>query len=295
MQIFSIIMLAAGAVFSVFYILIIRVAFPQRTLVTTSSNNFVVRYIEEKEKEIVRCGTNMSILQYLALQFVLPFFVASATAFLTDDLLTTVLITAIVLIIPEGIIRIQKSIGNSKFEEKYMRALVQMASSLHSGKSIVQAVDSVVACDLLDANIRNDFAGMSAKLKLGTPIAEVFETYAEETGSSDAADVATTISIMIEVGGDPGKAIERLIKDIENRLMYRKKRKTMMSEGKIVAIAADIVPAGIVAGLFIFMPNTVRQYFESPVLMVAFIGLVAILIIGSIVVHKMLDDKIDIS
>ena len=136
---------------------------------------------------------------------------------------------------------------------------------------------------------------ISSKLKLGHPIPETFEEYAEETGSKDAKDVATAITIMLEVGGDPGKAIEKLQRDIENRLLYRRKRESMMTEGRIISIASDVVPILVLAGTAVLMPGTLQSYFESPLLLMVFAGMLVTMLVGSIVVHHMLDDKADVS
>ena len=100
---------------------------------------------------------------------------------------------------------------------------------------------------------------------------------------------------MLEVGGDPGKAIEKLQRDIENRLLYRRKRESMMTEGRIISIASDVVPILVLAGTAVLMPGTLQSYFESPLLLMVFAGMLVTMLVGSIVVHHMLDDKADVS
>ena len=107
--------------------------------------------------------------------------------------------------------------------------------------------------------------------------------------------MATAITIMTAVGGDAGVAIEKLQKNIEDRLMYRKKRESMMTESKIIVLFADLMPIVILIGTYLFMPDTIQSYFQSPILTVAFIIIISILLIGSIVVHKMLGNKIDVN
>ena len=161
--------------------------------------------------------------------------------------------------------------------------------------TVEQAVDSVVDCELLHESIRDEFRLLSSKLKLGTSISDAFFEFAQKTENKDVHDVATAITIMTAVGGDAGVAIEKLQKNIEDRLMYRKKRESMMTESKIIVLFADLMPIVILIGTYLFMPDTIRSYFQSPVLTVAFIIIISILLIGSIVVHKMLGNKIDVN
>lgn len=134
-----------------------------------------------------------------------------------------------------------------------------------------------------------------SKLKLGTSISDAFFEFAKDTENKDVFDVATAITIMTDVGGDAGEAIEKLQKNIEDRLMYRKKRQSMMTESQIIVLFADIMPIVILAGTYLFMPEVIKSYFESSVMTIAFLVIVAVLLAGSVVVHKMLGNKMDLN
>ena len=194
---------------------------------------------------------------------------------------------------PDILVKLRKGSENMKFETRFVRALSQMASSLHSGMTVEQAIDSVVNCELLHKSVREDFQLLSSKMKLGIPISQAFYEFAEITESKDAKDVATAITIMTDVGGDAGVAIEKIQKNIEDRLLYRKKRESMMTESRLIVIVSDIMPLLILTGIYVFMPGAIQSFFESGMMMVIFIGIIALLLVGSIVVHKMLSDKID--
>ena len=197
--------------------------------------------------------------------------------------------------LPNMFLMIQKGSADKKFEDRFVRALTQMASSLHSGMTVEQAIDSVVNCELLHESIRDDFRILSSKLKLGTSISDAFFEFAKDTENKDVFDVATAITIMTDVGGDAGEAIEKLQKNIEDRLMYRKKRQSMMTESQIIVLFADIMPIVILAGTYLFMPEVIKSYFESSVMTIAFLVIVAVLLAGSVVVHKMLGNKMDLN
>lgn len=294
MKYFSIILLAVGTIFSLFFIFIVRVATKKGALGNTS-DNYVTAYFKKVEREIKLSGTDLNLEKYLILQFITPIFVGAFAAAFLNNAVGTIMLMAVVAMSPKILLEIKKTSADRKFEDRYVRALSQMASSLHSGKTIGQAIDAVASNDLLDGKIREDFRKMSSKIKLGTSIPQTFKDYADETGSKDAADVATAISIMIEVGGDPGKAVEKLANDIESRLLYRRKRESMMTEGKLISLASDLVPFLILGGTAILMPGTIQAYFTSPLLLAIFIAVIVVMLIGSVIVHKMLDDKVDVS
>jgi len=294
MQYFAVILLAAGAIFCLFGAAIVKTATTQGAL-GNRGDNYVTEYISKVEHDLKLTGAGMTLDQYLALQFIMPVALGALSAELFGSVPGTVMLMALGAMLPKLIVELKRNTAKRNFETRYVRALSQMASALHSGRSVGQAVDAVAACDLLDEKMRNDFRGLSAKIKLGTPIAQVFEEYAEDSDSNDAEDVATAISIMMEVGGDPGKAVEKLENDIERRLLYRRKRESMMVEGKLISLMSDIVPFIILGGTFIVMPGTIQSYFTSPLLTAVFVGVIVVMAIGSVITHKMLDDKADIS
>ena len=43
------------------------------------------------------------------------------------------------------------------------------------------------------------------------------------------------------------------------------------------------------------MPEVIKSYFESSVMTIAFLVIVAVLLAGSVVVHKMLGNKMDLN
>lgn len=294
MEFLHIYLLVAAAITCLTAILITKVI-DKETVLGGNGTTFIAKYIDKLSLELEQSRTGITLQQYFAIQIGLPAGLAFLSFFLTDDRSLMLLLILMGAVIPKMLLNLQKSSANKKFENQFVRALAQMASSLHSGMTVGQAVDSVVDCELLHENIRDDFRVLSSKLKLGTSIPAVFYEYAEKTGNKDVHDVATAITIMTEVGGDAGVAIEKLQKNIEDRMLYRKKRESMMTESKLIALFADLMPIIILAGTYVFMPDTITSYFETPTMTLAFVAVMVVLLLGSVVVHKMMDDKMDVN
>ena len=267
----------------------------KKSSVSTGSKTYVEKYIESLKHDLERSRVGITIEQYFIILIGSPALLAVVAYFITDDRSLMLIFIAFGFTAPRLIIRMIKDNEDKKFETRFVRALAQMASSLHSRLTVEQAVDSVVACELLHPTIREDFAVLSSRLKLGVPISDAFYDFAKMTDSKDAKDVATAITIMTDLGGDAGVAIEKLQKNIADRLMYRKKRESMMTESKIIVLVADIVPLLVLAGIYVFMPNVVEFYFSSTGTIILFAGLAAVMMAGSLVVHKMLGSKVDIN
>lgn len=294
MEFLHIYLLIAAAVACVTAIFVTKVL-QRTTILQGSGNTFIQQYLEILEYNLRRSKTGITVQQFLAMQVGCPALLAFVSFFLSDDRSLMLILIILGAMLPNIFIMLQKGNADKKFEDRFVRALTQMASSLHSGMTVEQAIDSVVSCELLHDSIRDDFRVLSSKLKLGTSISDAFFEFAKDTGNKDVHDVATAITIMTDVGGDAGEAIEKLQKNIEDRLMYRKKRQSMMTESQIIVVFADAMPIIILAGTYLFMPDIIKSYFSSSIMTIAFLVIVGILLAGSVVVHKMLGNKIDLN
>ncbi len=283
------------AAFSSFFSIFITKSMEKSTVLENDNPDFIHRYIARVGRDLERGHVGISVAQYFTMKIGCPALLAFVSYFISDNRTLMLIFILSGFFMPDMLLTLKRESENKKFEDRFVRALAQMAASLHSGLTVEKAIDSVVNCELLDDSIRDDFRLLSSKLKLGTPLADAFFDYAKLTDSKDAYDVATAIVIMNELGGDAGVAIEKLQKNIENRLLYRRKRESMMTESKLIATFADIVPLVILAGTYILMPDTIAAYFETPTMTIAFITIIVIMLIGSVVVHKMLGNKVDAS
>lgn len=294
MEFLHIYLLVAAAISCITAILVTKVI-KKNTILHGNSTTFIQKYLENLEHNLERSRTGITVQQFIVLQIGSPAILAFLSFLISDDRSLMLILIILGAMLPNMFLMIQKGSADKKFEDRFVRALTQMASSLHSGMTVEQAIDSVVNCELLHESIRDDFRILSSKLKLGTSISDAFFEFAKDTENKDVFDVATAITIMTDVGGDAGEAIEKLQKNIEDRLMYRKKRQSMMTESQIIVLFADIMPIVILAGTYLFMPEVIKSYFESSVMTIAFLVIVAVLLAGSVVVHKMLGNKMDLN
>lgn len=293
MEFLHIYLLIAATIASVTAIFVTKILNTE-TVLQGNGSTFIQKYISKLQHDLERSHTGITVQQYVVLMLGCPASLAVLAYFVSDDRTLMLILMLLGMMMPNMLIRLKKNSENKKFENWYVMALSQMASSLHAGLTVEQAVDYVVSCELLHASIREDFRILSSQLKLGIPISEAFFNFAKMTENKDAFDVATAITIMTEVGGDAGSAIEKLQKNIEDRLLYRKKRESMMTESNIIAIFADVIPIVILVGTYFLMPGTIEVYFQDPIMTVIFFVIIGILLFGSVVVHRMLNNKMDL-
>lgn len=294
MEFIHIYLLVFAAIFSITAVIITRISYKD-TVLKSPVPNVIQKYIQRLEHDLLRSRLKISVQEYLTLKIGCPAILVFTAYFLSENQTLMLIFIALGFMLPSVFLILRKQSENRKFEDRFVRALSQMAASLHSGMTVEQSIDSVVRCELLHEDIRDDFKILSSKMKLGMPLSQAFYEFAEMTENKDTYDVATSITIMLEVGGDAGNAIEKIQKNIEDRLLYRKKRESMLTESKMIAVVSDVMPLLILAGMYVLMPESINAFFRTQTMTMIFVIDMLVLLLGSVVVHKMLSDKMDAS
>lgn len=192
-------------------------------------------------------------------------------------------------ILPELVVKIIKNNNDKTFDERYGRALRQMASTLRSGLTIQQAVEDIVNNPFLDGAIKDMFAQIDADVKVGIPMAEAFKRAAEDYPSYDTKDMAAAIAMQMQVGGSEAEIVDVVSNNINNRIMARKEVKTLFSGARMTVLTMDFMPPLMLLFFINSTGDMMSFYFEG---FLNFMVLVAILLmmgIGSIVCHKMMN------
>lgn len=288
--------LLIASIFLFLDISLIVAVISKKTKLGTKKEDFITKFLKEKERQLQRSKTGIALQSYLMALVLCPITLAALVAWLLPSKPIMVIPVMIVgVFLPDMYVQSKKSKEDKLFPDRFAKALSQMASSLNANMSFEQAIDSVVENTLLSDTIRDDFRVISSRVKLGTPIPQAFEEYAELTKDADVKDTAVSIRIMMDVGKDEALAMKEIQKSIEDRLMYRKKREAMMTESKIMINFGDWMPLITVGGLYLLAPGMLSAFFESGQMMLIFIALIGMMVLGSLVMHKLIKQKNDIS
>lgn len=214
--------------------------------------------------------------------------VFSALFYVTKGIVIGILAGLVGFSIPEMVVRIQSAAQKQKFEERYARSLRQLSSALKSGLSLHQAIEDVCSSPFVHDDVKKEFQQLSAEVKLGVPIQEGFQHFADRVGFADAQDVAIAINMQTKVGGREGAVIESIAQNIGDRMMLRKEINSMFAGSNVTVTVLDVLPFGIV-GFLVFGASTFMHiYFESTGMFLLFLGLIGVMFIGSVITHSMI-------
>lgn len=294
MTIESVANLALPILFTVLTILMIGISVAiairekKSTITGEREKDLIDKFADSKKKQLYAIPGAISFKVYTVIMVAAPIILGGAAFLLTQSIISAVIGLAAGVIAPELIVRLQKSKSDKDFDEKYGRALKQMASTLRAGMTIQQAVDDICANPFLDEQIKDMFRQISADVKIGIPIAEAFKKVSDMRSTIDTRDVTAAVAMQSEVGGSEAEVIELVATNINERIMVRKEIRTLFTTAKITVYAMDFVPPILLIGL-IFTGGDLMNFYKEGFTGLLVMGAIMLLFfIGSLVSHKMM-------
>jgi tight adherence protein B len=284
--IITLILFLAVAVICVSAAVIIQIR-SKKSLLIKEEPDFIEEIIQNKKKSLMAVSGGFSFRNYILFMAGAPVLIGLVFWMFTSNFPMSIIFSLIGLSAPEIYIRVTNKKQKRMFDERYARALRSMASALRSNQTIQQAVDEVGKNVFIHESIREGFRQISSDLQVGIPVKEAFERFAGNSGSNDAKDVASAISMQNEVGGNEAQIISSISQNISDRLMVRKEIKSLFADTSVMILVMDIMPVIILAGLYYGTPQYITPYFESPLMTMIFISLIAANIIGSFIIRRM--------
>lgn len=253
---------------------------------TENEQDFLAAISKRKQKSLARQPWSMKYSTYKTVALVSAIAFASIGYFTTHSILLMLLLSCLGLFVPEVIVRVKSSSSKAEFEERYATSLKQLVAGIKSGLSVHQAVENVCTSPFIHDSIKKEYKLLNADLKLGLPIHEAFERFAERIDSDDAKDVAIAMRMQANVGGRESLTIEAVSKNISERIMLRKEIKTMFAGSNMTVLAMDFSPYLIVLFMYVSVPGYLTPFFESSSMLLIFIALLVFMGVGSIFVHN---------
>lgn len=257
-----------------------------KTVLGTPEQDFIDVAIRKKKRKLALQG-GFSFRNYVLLLIFCPLVLGLLGYVLTGNTVISLILALLSLIIPDILVRALAERQRSLFESRYARALRSMASALRSNMTIQQAVEDTCNNIFVHGSIRAGFRQIASDLKVGIPVKDAFERFAKTTESKDAWDVAAAISMQSEVGGNEAFIVSSISQNINDRIMLRKEIKSLFADTSVMIFVMDIIPIAIVIGLYFYAPQYIMPYFENTLMTFLFVGLLAAMALGTIVIRRM--------
>ncbi len=161
----------------------------------------------------------------------------------------------LVLVIAVGL-RFVASREKSRFVDQMPNTLGLIATSLRSGQSFLQALESV-ASEAPEPTSR-EYQRAVAETRLGRPIGGAIRAIADRMDSEDFGWVVMATDIQREVGGNLAEVLDIVADTMLQRNRLRREVKALSAEGRLSAM----VLGGLPVFMFLFLFTSNRSYLE---------------------------------
>lgn len=260
----------------------------KKSVLTEEDDDFFSRFYARKKHMLETNLPTVSIRMYLAASAACPVFFGIVFWLLFPNKSFAAVMAAFTALLPDFIIRIFTDLRKKRYEERYVRALKALASSLRSGMSIQQTVQDLIANPFISEDIKIGFRQIDSDIRVGISIEDAFGAFAERADNDDARDVAAAISMQAQVGGSEARIVDTIAVNIEDRLLTRKRIRSIFSATDFMVNAFDVLPFIALLIMYIGMPDYISPILDDPLAFVCCIAVLVFSLYGSLSIRKKL-------
>lgn len=248
-------------------------------------------YVQKEEKRLLAAGLALNIRTWIYVQiavfvvmnFVLQFFGFSPImAFIASGF------------IGFGIGALYLSSARAKkasaFAEELPDVLTILASSLKSGLSFVQALESVARDG--DGEVSLQFRRVLSEVQVGRPLTDSLQDVADRMMSNDFRWTISALSIQRDVGGNLSDILTTTAETIRGRAEIRREIKTLSAEGRMSAYVLVALPILMLLYIQLTRPDDLRLMFTETIGRALMILVVLLIGVGWIWVKKVVEVKL---
>jgi len=200
------------------------------------------------------------------------------------------IVAAAVGVIPWVALKHAASRRTKAFTEQLPDMLQLLGTSLRSGFSILQGLESV--SQQVPDPIGKEMRHVVAEARLGRPLVSALQEVADRVKSEDFAWVVSAIAIQREIGGNLAELLDIVGDTMLARARLRREARTLTAEGRLGAVIISVLPVAI--GLFVYAvnPGYIEPLFHSTSGEIMFWGSVALAGVGILWLRKIVQFEV---
>ena len=186
--------------------------------------------------------------------------------------------------IPGRIVNSLRNRRRERFNLQLLEALPMMSNALRAGFSINQAFEAVA--ENCDAPISQEIALFIRQMHIGVSFSEALAELDTRVASEDLTLVCTAIDIARKTGGNLTEIFDSIADTIRGRLRIHRHVKTLTAQGRLQGLIIGLMPFLLGIGMAIFKPAVMIPFALSPIGVLTFAGVTALVAVGGLIIKK---------
>ncbi len=198
-------------------------------------------------KQLQSADIKMRPEEFLIVWVLVAFFPAAIVLLFTSNIVFALALIVAGAVLPVVYVKNKQKQRVKKFEEQLCDALLICTSSLRSGLSFNQAMETLSRD--MDAPISTEFATVVKEVNMGYSMDEALENLGERIKSKYVDLMVSAVLVQRQTGGNLSQILETISDTIRERMKLKRQLKTSVSSGKMSGIIVGAMPIAIL-GLF---------------------------------------------
>jgi tight adherence protein B len=207
------------------------------------------------DNKVDNAGLTLSVATWLAVRVMAALVLALLVSLLLGNVLIGLVAGGLVGWFVSGAwLNSREAASRKAFEEELPDFLLLIASSLRSGLSFQQGLDSTAAEG--QGEVSRQMRRAISEVQMGATIEQALMRVSERMQSEDLKWTVTALTIQREVGGNLSNILESAANTVKARAELRREVRTLSAEGRL----SGWVLAALPVGLFVYMLFANRPY-----------------------------------
>jgi tight adherence protein B len=227
-----------------------------------------------------RAGLELKPKEWMAIRLSAAAVFTALTLLMTGSLFLAVPIGFLLAWLPTALfLRVKTAKRCAAFADQLPDVLQLVASSLRSGFSLSQGLDSVVSEG--SQPVAPEISRALAEARLGIDLEDALDKVAERMRCTDLSWVVMAIRISRQVGGNLAEVLSTTVHTMRERAQMKRQVRALSAEGRLSAYVLVALPVGVGLWLFAIRREYVRPlYTTGPGIVMLSMALVGITIGG---------------
>jgi tight adherence protein B len=179
----------------------------------------------------------------------------------TGNPVVPVALALVLAIAPRRIYAWLKQRRIDQIQQQLPDALLMLAGSLRAGVGFNPALETLAHDG--QPPLAQELALVLREQHMGVRTDQALENFAVRVPLMDAKLFVSAVSISREVGGNLAETLATLAETLRRKLIMEGKIKALTAQARLQGIVMAMLPAGLVAFLVLFYPETMRPMFHT--------------------------------
>lgn len=177
------------------------------------------------------------------------------------NLLLPIVALAVVAIAPRKLYLWLKQRRLDQIQSQLPDGLLMLAGSLRAGVGFSPALEALAHDG--QPPLAQELSLVLREQHMGVRTDQALENFAERVPIADVKLFVAAVRISREVGGNLAESLATLAETLRRKLIMEGKVKALTAQGRLQGIVMAMLPAGLVAFLVLFYPETMNPMFHT--------------------------------